>query len=133
MHDAGDRTACARADIGRRAGDRSGGAHAAERHGGDIGQALGDEFAVGAVLAPAHAVGDDGRQQAFDGAEQGDGEGVRENGAHLGKAKPGSEGAGSVRGTSPNFEPMVETSRCRAARLRWSSPQRRSRSRANAV
>jgi hypothetical protein len=43
---AGDGTARTRADVGRRARDSAGDAHAAEDHRGDIGCALRDEFAV---------------------------------------------------------------------------------------
>jgi hypothetical protein len=39
------------------------------------------------VFAPAHAVGDDGRQQALDGAEQRNGNGVGEYGADFGEVE----------------------------------------------
>ena len=85
--------------------------HAAEGHGRDIGDALGHQLAVGAMPAPAHAVGDHGREQALDRAEERDGHRVRQHGADLGQVEGGSAGAGSERGTSPNREPMVATSR----------------------
>ena len=81
MEHAGDGTARAGADVRRRAGDGTGDAHPAEGHRGDIGGALGDKLAVGAVLSPAHAVGNHCRQQALDGAEQGDGDSIGEHGA----------------------------------------------------
>ncbi len=85
MQHAGDRAARAGPDVGRGAGDGAGDAHAAEGHRRHVGGTLGDELAVGAVLAPAHAVGDDRRQQALDGAEQGDGDGIGKYGAQLGE------------------------------------------------
>ena len=72
---AGDGGARAGADVGGGAGDGAGGGDAAEERRDDVGDALGDEFDVGVVAVAAHAVGDDGGEQAFDGGEQGDGEG----------------------------------------------------------
>ena len=72
--------------IGRGAGDGAGGADAAEQRGADVGEALRDQLAVGAVAPPGHAVGHHRRQQRFDRAEQREGDGVRQ---HRGNASPG--------------------------------------------
>ena len=76
---AGYRADCAGADIGGGARNRAGDADAAEQCGGDVGDALRHDLHVVAVLAPCHAVGDLGRQQAFDRAQQGEGERRRQH------------------------------------------------------
>ncbi len=72
---AGDGGASAGADVGGGAGDGPGGGDASEKRRDDVGEALGDELDVGVVAIAAHAVGDDGGEEAFDCSEQGDGEG----------------------------------------------------------
>ena len=72
MQDAGKRRARAGADIGGGAGDGAGGRQAAEQRRGDVCDALGDQFAVGAMPAADHAVGDDCGQQRFDAGKEGD-------------------------------------------------------------
>ena len=63
----GDPGAGTGADVDRRAGDRTGGGHAAEQRRHEVGEALTEELAVGVVAsAVGHAVGDLGRQQALD-------------------------------------------------------------------
>ena len=47
------------------------------------GEALADQFGIGAVPAAGHAVGHHGGEQAFDAAEQGEGQGGRQHGNHL--------------------------------------------------
>ena len=70
MHHAGDRAARAGTNIGRGARNRAGHTDPAEDGGGDVGDALRHDLHVVAMLAPRHAVGDLGRKQAFDRAEQ---------------------------------------------------------------
>ena len=60
--------------VGRGSGDGSRHAEAAEQRRPDIGAALRNQLAVGAVTSPRHAVGNDRREQGFDRAEQGEGE-----------------------------------------------------------
>ncbi len=79
---AGYRRLGAGTDIGGGAGDGAGNRNAAEYDRSDIGDPLADQFAVGAVAAAAHAVGDDGAQQQLDGRQQGDREGVRQQLLH---------------------------------------------------
>ncbi len=81
MQHAGDGAARSGAHIGGRARDRACDADAAEGGGRHVGNALGDELGIGPMPAPRHAVGDDGRKQAFDRAEKREGEG---GGQHLG-------------------------------------------------
>ena len=75
MDHSGDGGERAGADVGCGAGDGSGGGDASEERRGDIGYALGYEFHVGVVAIAAHAIGDDGGEQAFNCGEKGDGEG----------------------------------------------------------
>ena len=71
VDDGGDAGAGAGADVDRGAGDRTGGRHAAEQRRGDVGESLTEQLAVGIVsVGVGHAVGDLGRQQAFDRSEQ---------------------------------------------------------------
>ena len=70
-----DRRTRAGAHVGRGARDRAGRGQAAEQRRADVGDALRDQFAVGAMAAADHAVGDDRRQQRFDAGEERDGEG----------------------------------------------------------
>jgi hypothetical protein len=61
-------------DIGGGARNRAGDTDAAEQGRADIGRALRHQFAIGAVAPPGHAVGHNGGEQRFDGAEQGEGD-----------------------------------------------------------
>ena len=70
MDHSGDGREGAGADVGRGAGDGAGGGDASEERRGDVGDALRYKFHVGVVAVAAHAVGDDGGEQAFDGGEQ---------------------------------------------------------------
>ena len=70
MQHARHRPARAGANIGGRAGNRTGDTNAAEKRARDIGEALSDELAIGAMTAAGHAVGDHRRKQALDAAEQ---------------------------------------------------------------
>ena len=70
-------------DVGGGAGDGAGGGKSAEERGDNVGDALRNQFHVGIVSVAAHAVGDDGGHQGFDGAEQRDGDGRGEQGAHM--------------------------------------------------
>jgi len=90
------------ADVDGRAGDGAGGRHPAEERGGQVGEALPEQLAVGVVAAGVgHAVGDLGRQQALDGREGGDGERGAEQVAHLDSETLGSDGSGSESGRAP--------------------------------
>ena len=71
-----DRATRPGAHIGGRARDGAGDADAAKQRRHDIGDALGDQFAVGAMAAAGHAIGDDGREQRLDGPEQREGKAV---------------------------------------------------------
>jgi hypothetical protein len=73
----GHRAAAAGAHVGGGAGDGAGGCEAAEQRRGGW-PALGDELLVGVVAVLDGRIGDPRRQQRFDGAEQGDGEGRRD-------------------------------------------------------
>jgi hypothetical protein len=59
------------------------GGKAAKKRGGDMGQALSHQFLVGVVAVVDLAVGDTGREQRFDGAEQGDGDRRRDQLAEI--------------------------------------------------
>ena len=63
---AGDRAACAGANISRRARDRSGHADPAEYSRSDVRDALRHDLHIVAVLASCHAIGHFGGQQALD-------------------------------------------------------------------
>ena len=65
-----DRGLGAGADIRRRARDGAGRGYAAEHRRDDIRHALCHQLHIGFVVISAHAVSNDGRQQAFDGGEQ---------------------------------------------------------------
>ena len=102
VHHAGQRAARAGADIGRGARDRAGDADAAEQRGGDVGDALRHQLHVVAMLAAGHAVGDLGRQQALDAAEQREGERRRQHlAAQCASVIAGSCGAGKPLGMPP--------------------------------
>ena len=117
MQHAGDRPVRAGADIGGGARDRAGDADAAEQRRADIGDALRHQFAVGAVPPPGHAVGDHGRQQRFDGAEQREGDRVGQHRLHLREVeRRAARAAGSERGMPPKRVPMVSTGRRQAQR-----------------
>ena len=103
------------AHIGGGARDRAGDADAAEERRGDIGEALRHQLAVRAVPPSGHAVGDDGREQRFDRAEQREGEGIGQHGLQPCRAtKAGSDGTGRAAGMPPKRVPMVSTGRLRA-------------------
>ena len=70
-------------NIRRSSGDRAGHANAAEQTGSDIGDPLPDQFAIGAMAPSRHTVGDDGREQRFDGAEKRERNRVRQHRLHL--------------------------------------------------
>ena len=78
----------------------------------DIGDALRDQFAVGAMAAAGHAVGDHRRQQRFDGAEQGEGDGVGQHrrDASRARVRAGAARAGRL-GMPPKRVPIVSTGR----------------------
>ena len=76
MQHAGDGPVRAGAHVGRRARDRARDADAAEQARRDVGDALRHELAVRAMPAARHAVGDDGRQQRLDRAEQRERDGI---------------------------------------------------------
>ena len=112
MQHAGDRAVRAGAHIGGGAGDGAGDADAAEQGGADVGDALRHQLAVGAVPAPGHAVGDHGREQRFDGAEQREGERVRQHrDAPCAGRTPAAPAAARQRGMPPKRVPMVSTGR----------------------
>jgi hypothetical protein len=73
-------TARAGADVGGGAGDRAGDGHAAEERRRDVGRALRHQLAVRAVPPAAHRVGDHGREQALDAAQQRERERVGQDG-----------------------------------------------------
>ncbi len=75
MDHSGDGGEGAGADVGRGAGDGAGGGDASKERRDDVGDSLGYELHVGVVAVAAHAIGDDGGEQAFDCGEKGDGEG----------------------------------------------------------
>jgi hypothetical protein len=75
VHNAGDGSKCSRADVGGGASDGAGGGNSTEERGEDVGDALGNEFDIGVMTVAGHAVGNDGGEEAFDGAEESDGEG----------------------------------------------------------
>jgi hypothetical protein len=114
VDDAGDRRAAASLDVGRGAGDGAGGGEAAEERGGDVGQALGDEFLVGIVAVVDLAVGDARREQRFDGAEQGDGDRRRDQLAeimhrHVGEAEIRQLLRNAVEAAADGFDRQVES------------------------
>jgi hypothetical protein len=109
VDDAGNRRAAAGFDVGRGAGDGAGGGKAAEERGGDIGQALGDQFLVGVVAVIDLAVGDACREQRLDGAEQGDGDGRRDQLAEIVNRQAGRPKLGSSCGMPLKRLPMVST------------------------
>ena len=80
MDDSGKRAVAALTNVGRGTGDSAGRSKTAEEGGNDIGKPLADEFLVGTVARTSHAVGDDRREQRFDSAEHGDGEGGQNEG-----------------------------------------------------
>lgn len=63
------------AEVGDGAGDRAGSGDSAEKRGGQVGDALCDEFLIGVVAFAGEAVGNDGGEKRGDGGEEGDGEG----------------------------------------------------------
>ena len=58
-------------------------ANAAEQRGAHIGRPLRDQFGVGAMPAPRHAVGHHGGKQALDSAEKREGQRSRQHLRHL--------------------------------------------------
>ena len=77
VEDGGQRRPRTRADIGRRAGEGSGGRDAAEEGSDEIACPLGHQLGVRVVRAAGHAIGDHGREQRFDRSQHGDGESRR--------------------------------------------------------
>lgn len=73
VDDAGERSFAAVIDIGRSAGDGTGGGKTAEERADDIGDTLGDEFRIAIVSVARETIGNDGREEGFDGTEEGDG------------------------------------------------------------
>ena len=72
VHDAGERACRAVAHVRRRARDRAGRGEAAEDRRQHVREALPDQLLVRVMARARHAVGDDGRQQRLDRAEQRD-------------------------------------------------------------
>ena len=70
VRDAGQRSASARADVGRRAGDRARRRDATENRRGDVRHTLRDELHVRLVPRSDHAIGDDGGEQRLDRREK---------------------------------------------------------------
>ena len=97
VNDAGERAGRAVADVRRGAGDRARRRESAEQRRQDVGRALPDQFLVRVVPRARHAVGDDGRQQRLDGAEQRDRECRADELKHLGErqARPLQRGQGA--------------------------------------
>ena len=86
MYDAGHGGAAAVVDVGHGAGDGSRHGNAAEERHHDVGDALADELGVGVVVFTHGTIGHGGREQRLDGAQDGDGEGRREqlvDGGHV--------------------------------------------------
>ena len=110
MQHARDRAARAGAHIGRGARDGAGDADAAEQRRADIGDALRHQFAIGAMAAAGHAVGDHRRQQRFDGAEQREGDGIGQHRLSPSRARTPAAPATAVR------------AECRRSACRWSRP-----------
>ena len=77
---------------------------------GDVGRALGYQLAVGAVAPAGHAVGDHGREQALDAAEQREGERGRQHGRQFLDRQ-----LGQMRGRQ-------RSAGCRRSGCRWSRP-----------
>ena len=63
MADTGQRRVCAGANVGRGAGDGSGSRHTAEERRDQVAQALPDQFGIGVMARPGHAVGHHRAQQ----------------------------------------------------------------------
>ncbi|MDT4871145.1 hypothetical protein FQZ97_1062620 [compost metagenome] len=74
MGHAGQRPGGAVADIGGGPCDRAGGGEPTEQGYSQIGDALTDQFLIGVVPGPRHAIGHHGGQQRLDGTQHGDGE-----------------------------------------------------------
>ena len=69
VNERGDGGCSAAFDIRRGSGYRSGCGYAAEDHGNDIAGPLGDQFHIGTVPSPHHAIRNNGRQQRFEPGE----------------------------------------------------------------
>ena len=124
------------AHVGRRARDRARHADAAEQARGDVGDALGDELAVRAMPAARHAVGDDGRQQRLDGAEQRERDGARQHLAHLvptdvgqRRQRQAARNAAEARADRHDIEPGAPPSRQRRPRRAINMPGQSGRQR----
>lgn len=83
MKNAGNGARRAGTHIRGGAGNRPGYADAPEERRADIRGSLRDQFHAGAVPAPGHAVGNDGGEKRFDGAEEREGNGIRKDGSGL--------------------------------------------------
>lgn len=90
------------AHVHRRTGDGGGGRDPAEHGGGEVGQPLAEEFAIGVVaLAHGHLVGHGGGEQALqrgqrrdrEGGGQQDPDGVKVEKAQRGRGQAGGQGA----------------------------------------
>ena len=87
VDDRGQPRACPGPDVDRGAGDRGRGRDAAEQRGGEVGQALPEQLAVGVVAGrDAHRVGDGGRQQALQRRQGRHGDGRHHEHAQLAPA-----------------------------------------------
>ena len=84
-----DRSESAGADVGGGTSDGARGRNAAEERRANVGDSLRDQLHVGVVVIAAHAVGDHGGEQAFNGGEQRDREGGREQGQNVGRVESG--------------------------------------------
>ena len=82
MYDAGNRRPCAGTDISRGPRNGSRGGDAAKERGCQIGDALRDQLHIGIMPVAGHAVGHDGRQQAFHRRQQRDRQGGRKQRQH---------------------------------------------------
>ena len=82
---AGDGATRTGAHVGGGAGDRAGDTYATEHCRADIGHALGHQFAVRAVTAAGHAIGNHRGEQRFDRPEQCKGNRVWQHGLRLGE------------------------------------------------
>ena len=76
-------------NVGGGAGDGACGGNSAEEGRCDIGEALGDELDIGVVAIAAHAIGNDGGEQAFNGRKQRHGKSGREQGKDVLGVKSG--------------------------------------------
>src|ERR1051325_7142423 len=81
-------------DVRGGASDGAGGGDAAEERAEDVGQALGHEFLIGVMAVIHHAVGHHGAEERFDGRQDGNGHGWREQMADVFPGERGQMGRG---------------------------------------